>query len=67
MQLVDRSVPSAMSDSRWRDNASTIRTVWKKPWIMWRLKGNHARTKSPSAWAGTRRTRPGSVARAVAR
>ena len=53
------SVPSATSASRWRDSASMLRTVWKKPSIRWTPKGNQERTSSPSGPAGTLSIRPG--------
>ena len=55
-------VPRAISDSRWRDSVSMLRTVWKKPSMRWTLKGNHERTSSPSAEDGSAQHAPGAGA-----
>ena len=38
-------MPSAVSDSRCRDNVSMLRTVWKKPSTRWTPNGNQARVE----------------------
>ena len=61
------SVPSVMSDSRWRAVASIDRAVRYSPWMKWPPKGNQRSIRSRSAPAGTLSTRADVATRPVAR